>query len=284
MSQTFTKLTKIFAEGFERQEADQKPTNLIVEEALENDKREGLLMAIRARWVGLAVIAPLLIYTNQNWDVVYYLALLAGFALIGWAQLWIGRVGRSRAELFLMFCDLALMTFALVYPNPFREEAIPLAIQYRFSGFIYFFFLLAGANLAYSWRTLIAIGVWTSTMWLIAFLWVWYQPVEFPEMSVAIRHAIPDRPDLWVFVDPNEPSLPGRIQEVVVFLIVATTLAINGWRTKRLLLNNAEVERERANLARYFSPNVVEELSNNDEPLKQIRTQDIAVLFVDIVG
>ncbi|MDO9060423.1 MAG: adenylate/guanylate cyclase domain-containing protein, partial [Bradyrhizobium sp.] len=34
----------------------------------------------------------------------------------------------------------------------------------------------------------------------------------------------------------------------------------------------------------YFSPNVVEELSKNDDPLKQVRTQDVAVLFADIVG
>ena len=29
---------------------------------------------------------------------------------------------------------------------------------------------------------------------------------------------------------------------------------------------------------------MVEELSKNDEPLKQVRTQNVAVLFVDIVG
>ena len=52
----------------------------------------------------------------------------------------------------------------------------------------------------------------------------------------------------------------------------------------RLLMTNAGLERERANLSRYFSPNVVEELSQNDEPLKQVRKEDIAVLFIDIVG
>ena len=49
-------------------------------------------------------------------------------------------------------------------------------------------------------------------------------------------------------------------------------------------LAQAAAERERANLARYFSPNVVEQLSHNDEPLKKISTQEIAVMFVDIVG
>ena len=44
------------------------------------------------------------------------------------------------------------------------------------------------------------------------------------------------------------------------------------------------MERERGNLARYFSPNVVEELAKHDEPLKLVRSQKVAVLFVDIVG
>jgi adenylate cyclase len=50
------------------------------------------------------------------------------------------------------------------------------------------------------------------------------------------------------------------------------------------LIRHAGIERERTNLARYFSPNVVEELSKNDEPLKQVRNQNVAVLFADIVG
>jgi adenylate cyclase len=55
-------------------------------------------------------------------------------------------------------------------------------------------------------------------------------------------------------------------------------------RGNDLLIRHAAIERERGNLARYFSPNVVEELSKHDEPLKQVRTQNVAVLFVDIVG
>ena len=50
-----------------------------------------------------------------------------------------------------------------------------------------------------------------------------------------------------------------------------------------MLISHAGIERERTNLARYFSPNVVEQLSRNDEPLKQVRTQNVAVLFADIV-
>ena len=43
-------------------------------------------------------------------------------------------------------------------------------------------------------------------------------------------------------------------------------------------------ERARNNLARYFSPNVVELLAAQDEPLGAVRRETIAVLFADIVG
>jgi adenylate cyclase len=46
----------------------------------------------------------------------------------------------------------------------------------------------------------------------------------------------------------------------------------------------AAAERARTNLSRYFSPNIVEMLASQDEPLGAVRRQDVAVLFVDIVG
>jgi len=46
----------------------------------------------------------------------------------------------------------------------------------------------------------------------------------------------------------------------------------------------AAAERARSNLSRYFSPNIVEILAAQDEPLGAFRRQTVAVLFVDIVG
>ena len=43
-------------------------------------------------------------------------------------------------------------------------------------------------------------------------------------------------------------------------------------------------ERARSNLSRYFSPNIVDMLAAQDEPLGAVRRQTVAVLFVDIVG
>src|SRR4029453_3751101 len=47
---------------------------------------------------------------------------------------------------------------------------------------------------------------------------------------------------------------PARVQEIVVFVIVAVTLAVSVRRSNALLVSHAGIERERSNLARYFSP------------------------------
>lgn len=258
-------------------------TERYVEAALANAKREGLQLAIRARWIALAVIAVMSVVVNPYWDVLYYEAMLLVFALIGWAQLKVGRVGRSRAELFLIFCDLAVLTFIIVVPNPWRTIDWPAPAVLHFNNFLYFFVLLASAPLAYSWRTVVAMGVWASALWCIGVFWLWLQPVD-PALTERLREALGGDERLLRAVDPNSLYLRGRFQEIVILMIVAGTLAVGVRRSHHLLLNHAAVERERTNLARYFSPTVVQELSKNDEPLKQVRTQNVAVLFVDIVG
>ena len=267
----------------DRNRGSDAPSRL-AEQALARDKRESLDLAVKSRWIALAVIAVLLPVIYPRLEVIYYEALLCGFALIGWAQRRVGRLGLSRPELLLMFCDLALMTIVTIVPNPFSQVDWPLAMQYRFENFVFFFVLLAVATLAYSWRTVVAMGVWTTGLWLSGAILVWLISGGYPELTEAARAAFGGRERMADILDPNNLRIELRVQEIVVFLIVAVTLALAARRSNRLLIGHAALERERANLARYFSPNMVDELSKNDEPLKQVRNQNIAVLFVDIVG
>jgi adenylate cyclase len=262
----------------------QQDTQKFAEAAIADSKRQGLLLAVRARWVALAVIAVTLPIINPNWDVIYYVVMLGFFALIGWAQLKVGKVGRSPSELFLIFCDLALLTLLTVVPNPLSAENWPLGMQFRFETFIYFFVFLATGTLAYSWRTVVAMGFWTSAVWAIGVGWVWLQPETHAELSERVRAAIGSDVRMFDIINPAAIGIPTRFQEITVFLIVAMTLALVVRRSNALLISHAGIERERTNLARYFSPNVVAQLSGNDQPLKQVRTQDVAVLFADIVG
>ena len=262
----------------------QQDTLKFAEAAIADSKRQGLLLAVRARWVALAVIAVTLPIINPNWDVIYYIVMLGLFAVIGWAQLKVGKVGRSGPELFLIFCDLALITLLTVVPNPLSAANWPIGMQFRFETFIYFFVFLATATLAYSWRTVVAMGFWTSAVWAIGVGWAYLQPATHAELSERVRAAVGSDVRMFHIINPSSIGIPERFQEITVFLIVAMTLALAVRRSNALLISHAGIERERANLARYFSPNVVEQLSGNDEPLTRVHTQDVAVLFADIVG
>jgi adenylate cyclase len=267
---------------FRRAEPDR---NRFTEAALERYKREGLDLAVRARWITMAVIGVLLVFLHPHADVFYYHVILALLALNGWFMRRIGRVGRSRGELTLILADLVLMTVGMVLPNPFSPDDMPVAMQYRFDNFLYFFVILAAGTLAYSWRTVIAIGIWTSAIWTLGLIAALALSQPFAGLSEAAGALFGETsPRMARMLDPNSFDIHLRVQEIVVFALVAVTLGFSARRFNKLLLDSARLERERANLSRYFSPNVVDELSNNDDPLKQVRRQDVAVLFIDIVN
>ena len=263
--------------------APQQDTLKFAEAAIADSKREGLWLAVRARWVALAVTAVTLPIMNPNWDVIYYVAMLIPFAAIGWAQLRVGKVGRSWPELILIFCDLALLTFLAIVPNPLNENW-PAGMQFRFNTFSYFFIFLGTATLAYSWRTVVAMGFWVAGLWAVGVAWVYLQPETHAALIERVREAVGADHRLFDIINPAAVGVPARFQEIIVFMIVAVTLALAVRRSNALLISHAGIERERTNLARYFSPNVVEQLSANDEPLTRVHTQDVAVLFADIVG
>jgi adenylate cyclase len=276
--------TAAIAASAENDPRDPIADSIYAEAALEAHKREGLTLAVRARWIAMPLIGIFLIWVNPSWDVLYYHFILALICLNGWFISRAGRVGQSRLELLLIFADLFIMTFGMVVPNPFSPHDLPVAMQYRFDNFIYFFVILAAGTLAYSWRTVIAIGSWTAAMWMIALGLAWWFSTPDPELAAAAAGAFAGHWELSEFFDPNNFLFHMRVQEVIVFVLVSVTLGYSARRFNGLLLNNAGLERERANLSRYFSPNVVEQLSQNDEPLKQVRSENVAVMFIDIVG
>ncbi len=278
-------LAEVFRTARERAELDEDdPANRYLLQALREDKRQGQRLAVLARWIALVIIGLYLPFLNPNWEVLYYEVMLLGFALNGWIQLRVARVGVSRVELLLLFVDVALMTFVLIVPNPFVDAVWPLAMQYQFNGFMYFFIFLAFATLAYSWRTLFAFGTWTSGLWIVSMLIIWFIPAEYPELTAAVKGALAGHPQIFEFLDPNEVDIPARLQEVIVLIIVTATLALGGWRTNQLLIKQAEAARERNNLSRHFPPNIVDRLADRDQPLGVVRSQPVAVMFVDIVG
>ena len=173
------------------------------------------------------------------------------------------------------------LAYMLLAPNPWWLGEIPRQMALRPELFPYFYLLLAFAGLSFSpalvvWTALVSALSWSVGVALIALR---------PDSILPVLTRVGEEGFAPVtYLDPHFVDLRRWFTQVTLFLVIAAILAVGVRRTRRLVRREARAARERANLARYFSPNLVEELSRADEPLGGVRSQNVGVLFADIVG
>jgi adenylate cyclase len=267
-------------------EADMIAGDPVLRQALVNEGRIGRRIVTIGRDTAMIVIALFLPFISGGWDFLYYEALLLLFWLSGRQQVRLARVGRSFGELAFILFDILLLTFIAVLPNPFSQAEVPTAFGFRFQTFDYLFLVLAFATLAYSWRTVWSIGVTVAVVWLAGAGLVALLGYNVPLIAetAATTAAGLNNPRLAAFLDLNNVQWNLRVQEVVVFMLVAGALTLKGWRSNQLLIRQARLAEERANLSRYFSPTIVDRLASQPAALREPQTPEVAVMFTDLVG
>ena len=249
-----------------------------LDEAFAREERAGLRFAFLLRLAALLAIAAWLLYIVPAPRVYYYLGLLILFAALGAAPYLLHRAGRRGAAIvgLIVLLDAALLVYALLAPNPLSEEMWPRQITLRFHNFLYLFVFLAGIALSYSPGLVLWGGVAGVAMWSVGVYMIWSRP----DTVTASGHGLTDPEG---FLSPYFVNVVEWQNEVVLLLIVALLLAAAVWRSRRLVLRQVAAESARSNLARYFSPNLVDRLAIADRPFDDPRSQNVAVLFVDII-
>lgn len=244
-----------------------------------------LVMRVRI-WASAAICAFVLI---QFPSVVglYWVGLVSCVALLGWLHY---RVERARggagwhSYLFALL-DAALITFAISFPNPFLEGDWPVQMNFDYHSAPYYFPFLGFAALGFAPRVVLWMGAMCALFWLTTGAVV----STLPDSITYLDFDFPDTgpvgaEKMMVTLHPNFVNISQFIQDAFIILVVSAILATAVWRARRLVTGQIEAERARTNLSRYFSPNMVQELSNMDDPLGAVRNQDAAVLFADMVG
>lgn len=249
-----------------------------LDEAFAREERAGLRFAFLLRLTALLAIAAWLLYSVPAPRVHYYLGLLVLFTALGAAPYLLHRAGRRGAVAvgLVVLLDAALLVYALLAPNPLAEELWPRQITLRFHNFLYFFVFLAAIALSYSPGLVLWGGIAGVAMWSIGVYMIWSRP----DTVTASGHGLTDPEG---FLSPYFVNVVEWQNEAVLLLIVALLLAAAVWRSRRLVLRQVAAESARSNLARYFSPNLVDRLAIADRPFDDPRSQNAAVLFVDIV-
>ena len=259
------------------------PARTRLERAFAAEQRDGLRLAVRARTFALGAIMVLLLFVSPWPSVLYYHGLIAVFLLLGYAEyvLYCSPRHRSWHDFAFAAASFGLLGFTLIVPNPFASFPYPPQLVFRFGNFIYFFVVLMSMAFTYRPRVVLWGGLFGVLSWSAGVLWM----LTLPSTHISVG-PVTDGPDeLFAMIgDPTFVDLGVRLQEAVVFLIVAALLAVFVARARRLVWRQAAVERERANLARYFAPTMVDRLAQTESPLSQVREQPSAVMFADIVG
>ena len=242
------------------------------------------MLAAAARSVAVVLIIGWITLVNPEQGLAYgwIVATASLFLLTGLAQfvLYRRRLGTARLPYVFVAVDSLALAAVLTVPNPFASVVMPAPLPFRFANFLFFFVFLMQMTFSFRPTLLLWTGVCGAGAWTLAFLWVRSQP------GVVTNPA--DRPDatltLSAYFNPNYLSVLKYGYEVVIFLLISAGLALLVWRSRGLVAERAEAERARGNLARYFSPKVVDVLAERDEPLGRVRRQTVGVLFADLVG
>jgi adenylate cyclase len=287
----FMRLTgnKARAEEQHRRGSGSRADRLHVAFAAEEAK--GLRLSFRLRLLAIALVALFLLVVNTWPEVLYYDALMLGLIGVGALSLVPAR-GTDRAgpaewtRWVVPLADLALVTFAVAYPNPLGGDRwLTLPLRLRLDNFLYPLLFIALATLTYSPRQVIWTGLCAALCWTLATLWIAHQPdVHFILGVGESWGSLSPTAQTATFIDANTVTAVALVKQVLLLLITAAILAAAVRRARSLALRQVRVEAERTQLARYFSPNLVDELANADRPVGAIRRSEIAVLFADIVG
>jgi adenylate cyclase len=263
--------------------------------ALTREAQHGLLLASLVR---SGLVAGLLIYllvVNRPWTgaVAWVAGCTALFLLLGLLQLWTyARQDRRRtaadtwrrqawrhgAKYAFVALDCALLALLFLIPNPFREAQYPPAQLVHGPLLLYFYVFMVQA--AFSLTP--ALMLWTGAMISLAWLAMGLLPVALDQASFSAGLHSGPAMRAALQADPNLVLGSKLLFDVVMTLLLAGGLAVAVWRNRAVAVRQARAERARANLARYFSPNVVDLLSSRADPFGRPRRQPAAILFADL--
>ena len=249
-------------------------------------EQDGLRFLLRVRLVVLAALAVWLITNYVLLRSVLGLLAVAAFALFGVAQYEVGRrYGHPVlwAGAFTVL-EVTLLVVVLLAPVTFPENWPP-QMQLRLVTVFYLFMYVAGAVLSYSPTLVIWTGVLTAAAWGVGHLIMVQLPGTVTGHGPLINTpGLSPTSALALYLNPYFVSDAAWRTQTVILLLLTLVLAAAVSRSRRLLRRQVADHLARANLARYFSPNVVDVLATSGPAGTAARLQPVAVLFADVRG
>ena len=258
-----------------------------VGEGIAREELAGLAYMFWGRLTALGMLAVWVVATLPFERSGFYFAAAAAFALLGAPPYLLARRGIGSTPVIVAFLllDAGILSYILIAPTPFSIEGWTPQLNLRLPNFLYLGVFLVGMALSYSPALVIWTGVASIGAWMAGFLWVANLPDSLPHTSRdMLDGGRSGESVISGILDPRAVSLTTLYNQIVFLVLVTVILTLTVWRSRRLVRRQVAAEAERAALSRYFSPNIVRELSTNSRALDRPVVQPAAVLFADMVG
>lgn len=260
-------------------------TSSAAERILAEHEQRNLRIVTVARTVIFLVIFVWLGF-NYGWDIALDHAPVLGLFILNGLVLYRtvkGHNDRGWVAHVTLLVDILLLAFTLLYPGNTYPDQWPWQTVLRQPSFIYFFILLTLASMSFRPALILWAGGWTCVVWGIA-TWIIVTRSDAITLMPGLGNDSLWREQLERYLHPNYVHIDDAFVRIFVTMLVTLILARAAVTVRRLLEEQAETVRERANLARYVAPSMVDALARADRPLGEVRSHEVAVLFADIQG
>lgn len=256
---------------------------------LQEEEHNGLAFAFRFRLIALGTVAVWLLFAAGPARV----GIGVGACVTMMASAWLVYALRSSphartVQLAVTVLDVTVITIGTVVPIPGAENGLWLEQVFgRRSLFLYLVIYLTASALSYSVRTVILTGVASLVALVGSFVWTAFDQARAQGIDLA------GTAELWPAVRSIFARLIGPgfvtpeaflVQQLVFMTLCTGFIAGAVWRARAHLGRTLSAEAERNNLARYFSPNLVDRLAGAEHDFEGGRESKATVLFVDVVG
>ncbi|MEO1686437.1 MAG: adenylate/guanylate cyclase domain-containing protein [Pseudomonadota bacterium] len=241
----------------------------------------------RGRILVLSLLAAWVMATLPAERSAAYLAVLLLFLALGAAPyvLAVRGLGGTPVIAVFLLLDAAVLSYLLIFPNPYGLDGWSPQMNLRAPGFLYLGLFLVYMALSYKPALVVWAGVAAAASWSAGYLWV----VGLPETQAFSSRDVLDAglsldAALDRVLDPRAVGVARLVNQIVFLLATTLILTLTVRRSRQLVVRQLATERQRSALSRYFSPNLVQELTASGRSFGEPKVQPVAVLFADMVG
>jgi adenylate cyclase len=221
---------------------------------------------------------------SSSWTrLPFLLSAAAIFFLVGW----VAYASRTSRHMLVIqgacaAIDVAIIVLASHLPE---DNWYVWALQswLRRSAFLYLVAYVASSALTFSVKVVVISGVAATVGQLASFAFVIHAAEHVDSFKGFAADGAYDLLRQLIQVQNVEPWV-FMVNQVVLLAITTGLIAGAIWRARRHVERAVQAEMQRANLGRFFSPKVAARLAEDVRALDGGRTQNAAVLFVDIIG